>query len=543
LYATLSQVNQTIVRVKDRNELYRSICDIAVKFGEFSLAWVGLLDEASGDVTPVAANGLDITQWPFPTINIYKGAFKDGLTAIAIRTSKVVTSEDIQTDKRLQNSHSQIEEYAYHSSAVIPFRLRDKTVGIISLVSHEMGFFKAEEEIRLLEEMGLDVSFALNTMEVEAEHKQAEERFRLAIEYAPNAIVFINQDGQINLVNNRAEKYFGYTRDELMGESLEKLVPERFRGNHLGYRTSFMAKPQVRPMGAGRELYGLHKNDSEFPVEIGLAPFETSEGRLVMATIVDITERKKAEEEIQELNTSLEQRVIERTTQLEAANKELEAFSYSVSHDLRAPLRGIDGWSQALLEDYGAQLDEQAHQYLDRVRSETQRMGTLIDDLLQLSRITRADMNRTQVDLSAIVRTIASRLQERESPRQIELTIQSDLSAWGDARLLEVALTNLLNNALKFTGKIPQAHIEFGQTEMNGQRAFFVRDNGAGFDMAFAKKLFSPFQRMHKASEFPGTGVGLATVQRIVHRHRGKIWAESAVDAGATFYFTLEENK
>ncbi len=167
----------------------------------------------------------------------------------------------------------------------------------------------------------------------------------------------------------------------------------------------------------------------------------------------------------------------------------------------------------------------------------------MIDDLLQLSRITRADMNRMQIDLSAIAQSIASRLQEGESQRQIEFVIQSDLSAWGDPRLLEVVLTNLLNNAFKFTSKIPQAHIEFGQTEMDGQRAFFVRDNGAGFDMAYAKKLFSPFQRMHKASEFPGTGVGLATVQRIVHRHGGRIWAESAVDAGATFYFTLEENK
>ncbi len=237
----------------------------------------------------------------------------------------------------------------------------------------------------------------------------------------------------------------------------------------------------------------------------------------------DITDRKRTEEALRK------------------ANDELEAFSYSVSHDLRAPLRGIDGWSQALLEDYGDQLNEQGKSYIKRVRSETQRMGTLIDDLLQLSRLTRVEMRREQVNLSAIAQSIAAHLQESEPQRQVKFKIQKGLSAKGDAHLLEAALTNLLSNSFKFTGKTLQARIEFGQVEMENQRVFFVRDNGAGFDMAFAKKLFGAFQRMHKASEFPGTGVGLAIVQRIIHRHGGRVWAESAVNEGATFYFTLEE--
>ena len=235
----------------------------------------------------------------------------------------------------------------------------------------------------------------------------------------------------------------------------------------------------------------------------------------------DITDRKRNEEALQK------------------ARDELEAFSYSVSHDLRAPLRGIDGWSLALLEDYGGQLDDQGREFIQRVRSETQHMGELIDDLLQLSRITRAEMHSERVDLSALARSIVARLQESEPNRKVEFIVQNDLSAMGDAHLLDVVLTNLLNNAFKFTGKVPDAHIEFGAMKIKNARVFFVRDNGAGFDMTFAKKLFGVFQRMHKASEFAGTGIGLATVQRIINRHGGRIWAESVVNQGATFFFTL----
>ena len=194
-----------------------------------------------------------------------------------------------------------------------------------------------------------------------------------------------------------------------------------------------------------------------------------------------------------------------------------------------------------MLEDYGSQLDGKAKTYLERVRSETQRMGQLIDDLLKLSRLTSAEISIKRVNLSAMASTIAGQLQKEQPERQVEFVIQPGLNANGDGQLLEIALTNLLGNAFKFTGKTPQAHIQFGQTQVESQRAFFVRDNGAGFEMAMAKKLFGAFQRMHKASDFPGTGVGLTTVQRIVHRHGGRIWAEAVVDQGATFYFTLEE--
>ena len=261
----------------------------------------------------------------------------------------------------------------------------------------------------------------------------------------------------------------------------------------------------------------------------------------VVGVNFDITARKLAEEEIRKLNLELEQRVADRTIQLAAANRELESFAYSVSHDLTAPLRGIDGWGMALLEDYSDRLDERARQYLSRIRAETQRMGQLIDDLLKLSRVTRAEMRPNPVDLTALAESIAARLQEDLPHRQLEFVIQQGLSDQGDERLLRIALNNLLGNAVKFTSKQPQARIEFGLTYVKDHPAYFVRDNGAGFDMAFAKKLFGAFQRMHKASEFPGTGIGLATVQRIIQRHGGRIWAEAHVNQGAIFYFTLDE--
>jgi light-regulated signal transduction histidine kinase (bacteriophytochrome) len=225
----------------------------------------------------------------------------------------------------------------------------------------------------------------------------------------------------------------------------------------------------------------------------------------------------------------------------EAANRELEAFSYSVAHDLRAPLRGLDGFSQALLEDYADKLDDEAQGYLRHLRESAQQMGRLIDDLLALSRVTRAELVREPVDLSELARSVAMQLQKAAPDRRIDIAVEAAIVTEGDPRLLRIALENLLGNAWKFTGKCAEPRIEVGVMSGEGERTYFVRDNGAGFDMAYASKLFGAFQRLHSADEFEGTGIGLATVQRIVSRHGGRIWAVAEPDRGATFYFTLSE--
>jgi light-regulated signal transduction histidine kinase (bacteriophytochrome) len=254
---------------------------------------------------------------------------------------------------------------------------------------------------------------------------------------------------------------------------------------------------------------------------------------------IEIVDRQQAQQHAQDLNQELQQAV----TELKSVNKELETFSYSVSHDLRAPLRSIDGFSQALLEDCDEQLDPNGRDYLRRIRAATQRMGQSIDDLLTLSRVIRSDMHRESVDLSRLASQICMDLQHAHPTARVEVVIQPQAIDRGDSRLIQLMLENLLNNAWKFTANNPQAKIEFGIVTDPGAAtphpAYFVRDNGVGFDMVYVGKLFSPFQRLHSISEFPGNGIGLATVQRIIHRHGGRVWAEGALDRGATFYFTL----
>jgi PAS domain S-box-containing protein len=378
------------------------------------------------------------------------------------------------------------------------------------------------------------------------EHKKAmgaldhtKTHLRQVIDLVPHAIFAKDADGRYLLVN-RAMALACSSSVEEMEDALDtdffnkNVEVERFRAADRAVIAT--GQKQVIPLETIHMTNGTarHFNIIKIPFKFGDIP-------AALGVATDITEREQARLELAKLNEDLEERVRQRTAELEAANKELESFSYSVSHDLRSPLRGVDGWSLALLEDYNDILDEQAKGYLNQVRAEIQRMSVLIDDMLKLSRLSRDEMHRVPVDCTALAMSFVERLDAANPERRTEWRIAQGVTTYADLSLLRQVFQNLIENAWKFTAKKETAVIEFGVTEVEGEKSYFVKDNGAGFDMAYSAKLFGAFQRLHRVADYPGTGVGLATVQRIARRHGGRVWAEGVVGEGATFWFTLGE--
>ncbi|GAP07801.1 protein containing PAS domain S-box [Anaerolinea thermolimosa] len=408
---------------------------------------------------------------------------------------------------------------------------------------------------------------AAERRQAEALRSESEARYEAIVENLPGGFVaMLDRDLRVLFSAGEAMAQIGLTDDMLAGRKIHEVpgleagedVARQYRRVLEGETVHFEMKLAGRDFGVhavplrgdqGEVVHILslsiditerkHSLDQlrQAQVELERLFHESELSRRALLSVVE--DQKRTEEKIRQLNLELEERVRERTAQYEAANRELEAFAYSVSHDLRAPLRAMDGFSGALLEEYQDRLDDQARHYLKRIREASQRMGQLIEDLLNLSRVTRREMARKPVDLSQMAREIADELQSQHPGRQVAVEVMPDLMVEVDPNLMKIALENLLSNAFKFTARREEARINVGVVEKGGEKIYYIRDNGIGFDMAYASKLFTPFQRLHSLQDFPGTGVGLATVQRIIQRHGGRIWPEAEPGVGATFYFTL----
>lgn len=378
------------------------------------------------------------------------------------------------------------------------------------------GNLRARATIYDVDEIGL-LAHAFNAMAATLEQSTVSRGYIESIlESMFNCVLVLDNKGIILTVNRLTVQTFGYSKTELIGLSMKEILHDDV---------------ELLDANSNIETEAYTRSGRKFPVLISIADLDEQAkmpSNLRVCVIKDISESKRLESEIKERNLALS-----------AANQELEAFSYSVSHDLRAPLRIIDGFSQALVEDAGDQLQGEAKVHLDRIRAGVQRMGQLIDAVLNLSRLTRASMTIVDLDLTMMAKTIIAELRVLEPTRRVEVNIQEGLHTKGDLVLMKVTLENLIGNAWKYTSKKEVAKIEFGQMIKDDIEVFYVKDNGAGFDMNYAKKLFTPFQRLHTQSEFTGTGIGLASVKRIIHRHAGTIWVDSAIGEGTTFYFTL----
>ncbi|HIA54631.1 MAG TPA: PAS domain-containing sensor histidine kinase [Candidatus Melainabacteria bacterium] len=363
------------------------------------------------------------------------------------------------------------------------------------------------------------------------ERKRAEERLRITIEAAPSGMIMVDQDGKIVLVNTQVERLFGYSREELLGQSIEMLVPANVREKHPEHRASFFKNPHARAMGVGRDLFGLRKDGTELPVEIGLNPLEAQGERFVLASIVDITERKKAEALLQE-----------KLLELQRSNEELQQFAYVCSHDLQEPLRVISNYTQLLAKRYmGKTLDDDAHEFIDFTLDATKRMHQLINDLLLYSRVETRGKGFVDVDMNEILQIAESNLVLVIEETNAEISAEPLPTLKGDNSQLVQLFQNLIGNALKFRSE-DAPKVSVSVTSHGDMWQFVVSDNGIGFDMKYVDRIFVIFQRLHLRETYEGSGIGLAVCKKIVERHGGRLWAESVPNKGTSFYFTIPKH-
>ena len=537
--------SQAMMRALDEDQYLKEVCRIITEDCGHMMVWIGFAENDDGkSVTPVASSGFEDGYLEHLDISWADTERGRGPTGTAIRTGKPSGCRNMLTDPAFKPWREEAMKRGYASSLVLPLLTGKKAFGAMTIYSKEPDSFTADETA-LLTDLSDDLAYGILTIRLQKARALAEETVRkernfsnAVIQTTSGLIIGMDPEGRIQLFNHACEKITGYTFNELKGKPFWDylLLPEEmdavkevFKGIKDGKIT---AESEF-------ENYWKTKGGSRRFIRWANSALKDASGNveLIIGTGIDMTDDKENRARIDELNSFL----MQKTTDLLYANKELETFSYSVSHDLRSPLRAIKGFSTILLKDYSNNLDADGQDFLNRIKGGADRMSDLIDDMLSLAKISRDEMDPKEIDLSDVVESIVSELRQAEKDRNVEAIITKGLKAHCDARLMHIALSNLIGNAWKYSSRTPYAVIEFGTVEKNEETVFFVRDNGAGFDMAHAKKLFTPFQRLHSDSHFTGTGIGLAIVNKVILRHGGRIWGEGKTGKGATFYFTLKD--
>ncbi|MGE0172596.1 MAG: CHASE domain-containing protein [Oligoflexales bacterium] len=553
----LAQAGDILASSFDYNVTLSKVANLAVPdFADWCVVWI---EEEKGILRKVTATNADPTNAELTK--------ELGQTHIYLKMGEgpykayIEGKPDLQTDVNdrllLKSANSEdhfrvLQNLKIKSSLSVPFNSGGKTLGVISFLRPKERPVFTEADIDIAQALASRAAIAVENSRLHKEAQDHREFLLLVANGLPALVSYMERDRKYKFVNLTYEKWFKRPRSEMVGhhirdvvgptifEAVESHLDKAFAGEEVNYEIDLNY-----PDGAKRTISASYVPDFD--------PSGVVKGVVVLAG--DISERRRVEDELREekgiverlneeirhMNEDLERRVKERTHELALANKELESFSYSVSHDLRSPLRGVDGFCKFVLQEYGDKLEERGRAYLERARAAAGRMSQLIDDMLTLSRVTRKDMTYQEINLSDLVQTIADDLMATAPERDVMFVIEKNILIRADAILIRSVFENLLNNAWKFTQHHQQARIEFGLKERNGAPALYVKDDGAGFDMEFAGKLFGAFQRLHDSEEFPGTGIGLATAQRIVHRHGGRMWAEAGVEKGATFYLTLKD--